>query len=114
MAIDSIIHTGDTPKNPISIAAIIGIQTFLMFTPAVLYMWTIGDAIRATTAGLNPLNTFSTIGLFVKSVKTIAIKSIMTNDGIAIPSTAIIAPQKPFILYPINKEEFIEIGPGSV
>ena len=58
----SVTKIGETPKSQINKAAPTGIQRFRHVIPAVRAMVKTGAAIKATTAGRIPLNTFSTIG----------------------------------------------------
>ena len=63
-----------------------------MYKRQILYK---GAAMRATTAGRMPLNTRSTPGLFLKSVKMMAINRITMKEGRMVPRLEKITPLIP-------------------
>lgn len=57
-----------------------------------------GTAIKATTAGLMPLNAEITVTFSLKSDKYMAMSNIITKDGMIMPRTETKAPSFPRIL----------------
>jgi hypothetical protein len=57
-----------------------------------------GSTIRATTTGRIPIKTLFTISLSLKLLKNIAINSIITKEGSAVPVAAIMLPFTPLSL----------------
>lgn len=76
-------------------AAMTGKMTVLRVTPADLPILYKGAAMSATTAGRMPLNTRSTPGLFLKSVKIMAISRITMKEGRMVPRLEKITPLTP-------------------
>ena len=77
---------GENPQNVINSAVDKGTQKFLIFILADFAVVKTGAIIRATTAGLIPLKTLSTIGLSFMVTKNIAIVSITINEGRIVPN----------------------------
>ena len=76
-------------------------------------MFSIGTAIRAITTGRMPLKMLTTTGLSLNPENTIAIASIMMNDGITAPRVAARLPFNPLIRYPAKMEMFTAMIPGA-
>lgn len=88
-------YIGFTPNNHISKAETIGIHTVYHVNCALRAMLKVGTAISATTAGRMPANMDATHGMCWKFWKNIAMASIISSDGIAVPAAAHIAPRIP-------------------
>ena len=76
-------------------------------------MFSIGTAIRAITTGRMPLKMLTITGLSLNPENTMAIASIMMNDGITAPRVAARLPLSPLIRYPANMEMFTAMIPGA-
>ncbi len=59
-------------------------------------MLNVGAAMSATTAGRMPANAAATHGTSWKCWKNMAIASMMSNEGIAVPIVVSTAPLRPF------------------
>ena len=66
--------------------------------PLFFSMFTTGTAMSETTAGRMPRKMRSTVGLSRRSVKNMATAKMTTNEGMAVPNTAVIIPPRPSVL----------------
>ena len=92
------IYMGERLSNQTRRAATTGKMMVLRVTPADLPILYKGAAMRATTAGRMPLNTRSTPGLFLKSVKMMAINRITMKEGRMVPRLEKMTPLIPLAL----------------
>lgn len=90
------IQIGETPNCQINKAATIGMIIVLRVSFTERAVVRQGTAIRATTAGRNPLNIFSTHILSWNCVKNSAMARIIVKEGRIVPKAQTILPGIPF------------------
>lgn len=96
-------------------ATLTGINNVFQLILAALAELITGATIKATTAGLIPLNMAETTGLFlmISGVRKMAMANIIVKEGSMVPKAAHMEPLAPRSLSPTATDIFTASIPGS-